>query len=368
MEYLIVLAGGLAALFFLILVFNKGKRTEHWFLSVLFLLMLISCIYMFLLYKSGGAYYQPWFSELNYAIPLLYGVLLWMYTRSLIDNKFRLQRYDLIHLIPFVGFLLYLVTPLLIEIKSETQSDIGYPLIKLIINPIYIFLSLKLLDDYRRDLFEQYSYVNHMHHYWLTWIVYGALLLWIVACFGNVFNWYNGYDTSMLGDYFLIGFLGILMFILAYVGINRTEIFQAPKPVEKEDISKKKQKEPSEENDEYQQLFKNLSAVMVEKKAFLDPTLSLSGLATISNIPQGKLSSVINRVAQKNFYDFVNEYRVQEMKARLANGEQNQYSILGIATECGFNSKASFNRIFKKQTGLTPSEYVSKIPSNMQPI
>ncbi len=358
MEYLIVLAGGLAALFFLILVFNKGKRTQHWLLSFLFFLIIVSCYYMFLLYKSGGSYYQPWFSELNYAIPLLYGVLLWMYTRSLIDVDFRLERYDVIHLIPFVGFLLYLGIPLVVDSGTDASGELGYPLIKLVINPIYIFLTLRLLDDYRKELFEQYSYVNHMHHYWLSWIAYGALLLWIVACFGNISNWYNGYDTAILGDYFLIGFLGILMFILAYVGINRTEIFQAPKQQNVQDISKKNTKVNLEEKEEYKSLYEELIVLMKEEKAYLDPTLSLSTLASISKIPQGKLSTIINRVAEKNFYDFVNEYRVEEVKNRLLQGELNQYSLLGIATDCGFNSKASFNRIFKKQTGVTPTEFV----------
>jgi len=315
---------------------------------------------MFLLYKSGGSYYQPWFSELNYAIPLLYGVLLWMYTRSLTDGDFQLQAYDLVHLIPFIGFLLYLIIPLLVAVETEAPSELGYPLIKLVINPIYIFLTLKLLDDYRQGLFEQYSYVNNMHHYWLTWIAYGALLLWIVACFGNVFNWYNGYDTTMLGDYFLIGFLGILMFILAYVGINRTEIFQAPKQNKIAEASKTRTEDSAQEKKEYQQLYEHLTAVMKDERAYLDQTLSLSTLATISNIPQGKLSSTINKVAEKNFYDFVNEYRVEEVKRRLIQGELNQYSLLGIANESGFNSKASFNRIFKKHTGQTPSEFAAK--------
>lgn len=364
MEYLIVLAGSLAALFFLILVFNKGKRTEHWLLSLLFFLIIISCYYMFQLYQSGGTFYAPVFSELNYAIPLLYGLLLWMYTRSLIVSGFRLKPIDAVHLVPFVFFLSYLLIPVLRQEDSEATRALGYPLIKLIINPIYIFLTLKMLEDYRRGLFDRYSFIDRMHHYWLTWIAYGALLLWIVACIGNVFNWYNGYDTSMLGDYFLIGFLAILMFILAYVGFNRTEIFQA---VEQRmpmiDVLMVESKTDDRQM-EYQAIYTKLLSAMRSEQPHLDPQLSLNGLAAITGISSSKLSMVINQVAGKNFYDFINEYRVQAVKERLQRGELNHYSMLGIATECGFNSKASFNRIFKKQTQQTPTAYVNSLRSH----
>jgi len=69
------------------------------------------------------------------------------------------------------------------------------------------------------------------------------------------------------------------------------------------------------------------------------------------------LSQIINENFNRNFYDLINEYRVKEVKKCLSNQKYNNFTLLGIAYECGFNSKASFNGVFKKFTGLTPSEF-----------
>lgn len=357
MEYLFVLAGAFAALFFFILVFNKGKRTEHWILSVLFFLIMISCYYVFLLYKNDGNYYEPVFSEINYAIPMLYGVFLWFYARSLIHKDFTLKGLDYLHFIPFLLFLGFLF----MNQKSESPEHMGYPLIKLIINPIYIFLTLGALKAHRMKLFEQYSHIDQMHYYWLRWIAYGGLLLWIVACIGNILNYVNDYDTTILGDYFLIGFLAILLFILAYVGFNRTQIFQSAGKVIAPLQDLKMEEIPDDEQVEnYENEFQQLQMVMHTDKPFLDSKLSLHKLSSISKIPSNKLSFIINQKAEKNFYEYINGYRVEKVKERLKNDDLNLYSILGIAEECGFNSKASFNRIFKKNVGMTPTEFVKK--------
>jgi len=361
MEYLFVLAGAFAALFFFILVFNKGKRTEHWILSVLFFLIMISCYYVFLLYKNDGNYYQPVFSEINYAIPMLFGLFLWFYARSLIHKDFSLKRLDYLHFIPFILFLAYLIIPLIMNEKSESREHLGYPLIKLIINPIYIFLTLGALKEHRKKLFEQYSHIDQMHYYWLRWIAYGGLLLWIVACIGNILNYVNDYDTTILGDYFLIGFLAILLFILAYVGFNKTQIFQSAGKVfaPLQDLELETNSNETQVQN-YETEFKQLQEVMRTDKPYLDSKLSLHKLSSISKIPSNKLSFIINQKAEKNFYEFINGYRVEKVKERLKNDDLSLYSILGIAEECGFNSKASFNRIFKKNVGMTPTEFVKK--------
>lgn len=368
MEYLFILAGGFALLFSFILFFNKGKKMQHWIFGVLSLLVAVSSYYVFLLYKKDGQYYEPIFSEINYAIPLLYGVLLWFYTRSLINERLNMRWLDLIHFFPFVFFLGFLSYPLIIGIPSDAPDKLGYPLIKLIINPVYIFLILHSLKLHRKNLLDQYSYIDHMHHYWLSWIAYGALLLWIIACIGNIYNYLHSAETNLLGDYFLTSFLAIFLFILAYVGFNRTQIFHSeahPFPtlenIETE-VSSEKLDDPEEEK-----FFAEIQDQMINKKPFLDPRLSLAKLAEVLDLPASRLSHLINQYARQNFYEFVNSYRIQEVKERLADPEYSNYSILGIAEESGFNSKASFNRIFKNHLGITPSEYMKQLKSPEEP-
>lgn len=361
MEYLFVLAAALTGLFFLLLVFNKGKRTEHWILAVLFLLIMISCYYVFLLYKKDGSYYEPIFSEVNYAIPLLYGPLLWLYTRALITKDFMLRTVDYLHFIPFLLFFAFLMYPVFTGLRSSAPDALGYPLIKLVINPIYIFMTLSILQKHRKKLFEQYSYIDQMHFYWLRWITYMALFLWVIACFGNILNWYNDYDSTLLGDYLLTSFLAIFLFILAFVGFNRTEIFQSSDRASfyLEELEQGKSVLVEKESD-YTEDYKVLSQFMSDEEPFLDPKLSLHSLAQLTKIPSNKLSQIINKHAGKNFYEYINDYRVKKVKERLVKEDMKLYSILGIAEECGFNSKASFNRIFKKSVGVTPSVYLQE--------
>jgi AraC-like DNA-binding protein len=75
------------------------------------------------------------------------------------------------------------------------------------------------------------------------------------------------------------------------------------------------------------------------------------------NMSRHKLSHVINIGLQKNFYKLINEFRIEEVKDMLVNPKFKHYTVLGIGLECGFNSKTSFNRIFKEETGFTPTEY-----------
>ena len=98
---------------------------------------------------------------------------------------------------------------------------------------------------------------------------------------------------------------------------------------------------------------------MDKNKPFLDADLTLASLAKELKIPPDHLSQVINSELSVNFYDFINGYRVKEAQKRLLDPKNRVYSILGIALNAGFNSKASFNRIFKKHIGITPSQYIS---------
>ena len=93
------------------------------------------------------------------------------------------------------------------------------------------------------------------------------------------------------------------------------------------------------------------------KKAFLNSELTIDQLALEIGVSKHNLSETINSAFQKNFYDFVNSYRVEDFKQRIKNPEFANYSLIAVAFESGFSSKSSFNTIFKKYTGTTPSEY-----------
>jgi len=104
--------------------------------------------------------------------------------------------------------------------------------------------------------------------------------------------------------------------------------------------------------------------LLEEGKAYEDPELSLTQLAKALKTNPSILSKVINQGFGQNFNDFINDYRVAAVKQKLEAGEYKTQTLLGIAYDCGFNSKATFNRAFKKATGVTPKEWVEKINSD----
>ena len=97
---------------------------------------------------------------------------------------------------------------------------------------------------------------------------------------------------------------------------------------------------------------------MKSEKPYLDSELSIVKLAGLLNIPHHHLSQVINEQLGKNFFEFINEYRVEEVKQLMAKNKDRKFTLLSIAHDGGFNSKSSFNSTFKKYTNNTPKEYM----------
>ena len=148
---------------------------------------------------------------------------------------------------------------------------------------------------------------------------------------------------------------------LGYYGMNQSNIllpeFLLSGNNSVEIIKIEQRISPFIENKETRLLKQEIELIFEKKEVFLDENLSLNKLAKMLGITDKKLSSVLNKSMNISFYDYVNEYRVEAIKAKLESEDYNKYTLLGLAYECGFNSKASFNRIFKKKTGKTPSQY-----------
>jgi AraC-like DNA-binding protein len=107
-----------------------------------------------------------------------------------------------------------------------------------------------------------------------------------------------------------------------------------------------------------------LTEIMDETKPYLNPDLSLQELAKLLNVSRHQLSSVINNYRKVNFYEFVNAYRVEEVKQLMKNKENKKDKIMNLAYDAGFNSNASFYRIFKNTTGQTPTQFKNSIYEN----
>jgi len=108
-------------------------------------------------------------------------------------------------------------------------------------------------------------------------------------------------------------------------------------------------------------LIKIIDEFMITNKPYLQPSITIKELAEKINVPDRHLSQLINEYKKQNFYDFINSYRIMEVKEILTDPEQKKKRILEILYEAGFNSKASFNLAFKKHTGMTPTKFKNSI-------
>ncbi len=111
-----------------------------------------------------------------------------------------------------------------------------------------------------------------------------------------------------------------------------------------------------EKRDELAPYVIKLEAAMTEQKLFTNPTLSLSDLAVAIEIKPYQLTQILNRILKQSFNDYVNTFRVKEAIRMIESKNYDHYTLLSIAYESGFNSKATFNRIIKKMTGKSPNE------------
>jgi AraC-like DNA-binding protein len=153
--------------------------------------------------------------------------------------------------------------------------------------------------------------------------------------------------------------LSAFVILIGYFGLKQKVIFSSEDliVVNKEIKIQTKYSGSRLSDSEAKQYNEKLTDYMKSAKPYLNPDLSLPQLASELNITSHYLSQVINEQFNLNFFDFVNGYRVEAFKEKITETEFRNYSLLGIAFECGFNSKSAFNRIFKKYTGITPSQY-----------
>jgi len=241
---------------------------------------------------------------------------------------------------------------------------------------IYYFLSRNALRSYQKSIQHLFSNTSRIDLRWATFLVNGFIVL--ITAFLVIFPLlikYPQYFDSLLLLNMAIATPYIYMATLK--GIIQPTIWQIQPTLKKEVIEEEIQEaEQSQNEGNNAQVFKaskpkpttntindinsKLILLMEQDKLFLEPELTLQQLAEKLQYPTYQVSQAINEGLKKNFYDLVNGYRVEEAKCLLHDSKNSNYTILSIGFEAGFNSKTTFNTVFKKFTGFTPTEFRDK--------
>jgi len=255
--------------------------------------------------------------------------------------------------------LLYLIT---IILDVQLEQDLNALLIGLIIVHLLLHISQSYvkLQQHQKQTIAFSSSAPEVNLKWLEYIIIVILCLCIVLIFFNIIY----YKLPL--NLFMNGVMLLSILFITYNVLKQQEIF----PIKERhrlaiiSLNDSNQTSPSKRalfNDQELVVHKNsLSTLMKEEALYLDCTLNLASLAEQMHLNSHQLSYVINNGFNENFFQFVNRYRVKKAKELLVGKKREKLSILGIAFEAGFSSKTSFNTIFKKMAGCTPSEFVKQ--------
>ena len=359
---LVILQGLLLASIF---IFNKKfQKKSNLSLAAILVVLSITGVGNFLQEIGLNDIYP----NLNY-LPIYYSIVIglgyYYFTVFLLDSNYQLNQKNYLFIAPLgVIFILntliyitYLVNPSFIELNAElvTRYNLTRELLGVLYLLVVMILVLKMIKDYHNQLLENYSEIEGSNIYWLRNVTYLVLIIWITWLITEIY--YATYrERFWIFDYAWL-LICVLVYWMGYFVISRRDIFEIPVFKNEEEIIEKK----SILSDKTEEHYRNLIKLMEEEKLYREPKLNMDMLAEKSNLSNGYLSQIINQKEGKNFYDFINSYRVAEVKSHLTDPQYDHYSILGIGLEAGFKSKSTFNAVFKKMTGQTPSGFKKSV-------
>ena len=393
----LLIVGAAQGLFLAILL--AAKRTN----SVANRLLAIAMLAFSLFIVMRVYYERQWYLELPHLIGVnrlliyLFGPLLYLYTLSVSEGGNRFTRAWLAHLLAPTLLFLYRIRFFLADGATKiaflrtlmaggpSPQEVIIEQLQYVIGIVYCVLTIVHLRRHQARLLQTHSWVERINLVWLRNLNIGIVSVWLLATLLNVLVISGAMSPGVESTITSLA-VAALVYAIGYMGLRQPEIFhpqtgrgregpptlapneepaapgEAPvaptvaapvlSPADSSGYGK------SGLSDEQAGAYlKQLLRLMDEKKPYRNCYLTLQQLADELSISAHNLSQVINAKLGKNFYDFVNEYRVEEVKRRLRDPKYTNLKILAIGMDAGFNTKSTFNAFFKKHTGLTPSQY-----------
>jgi AraC-like DNA-binding protein len=300
--------------------------------------------------------------------------LLFLYVRTLVKGRAGFGKKDLLHFLPFVLCLLYLL-PFYFQsgeaklVSVATQYDFwarwSYIRSTTLIVQFVIYLSLiaAMLVAYSRKLKQQTSPAEKSVLFQVRFLLATLTAVWVLGSLKFVLTLiFPAYDTETV-DLLIPASLSVFVYAMGYIGLRRPEALTGPDDLPPSPRRYEKSTLTLERSDTYLQ---RLLDLMNTEKPYLDGELTLQKLAKAVAVSPHHLSQTINEQLNQNFIDFINAYRIEEAKRMLTDPAKKHYSILAVSEEVGFNSKSAFNTAFKKHVNMTPSEFRKIADSNGQ--
>jgi len=376
------------SLIFAFLLLKKGIENQDRASKWLSLFIFLCCLY----YTPFMCGYSGWYGKVGFRdflffVPFqqffLIGPVIYFYTRSLLQSDFKLSRRDYWHFLPATLYLIYSLVVFVVDFLildeyyfyadgQDKDLSFWYQVSGLGFIIVYVIFSIKYYRTYRLRIVEELSYADAVRYSWVQ--KYLVALLVILTLRIGFFIAYPEFGSFGKKFWYYLFFASLAYYIAfeAYAHSIKSALF----PVFSSLASQNAKLPPAEENpkapkaplaEESFSEGKNQILVLIKsEKIYQNPTLSLNDVANQLGITSKQVSQIINQGFEMNFNDFVNHYRVEAFKDQIASGEHKKFTLLSIALACGFNSKTTFNRVFKRNEGMTPLQYVEQMGSDIE--
>jgi len=344
-----------------LLLFSRGRLLSNRLLAGIIGLMALPGFHLYLHYK-GGYDISDLTRFIHDIMPMVIimpiGPLIWFYVRSLTEPPFRIRKKDWLHFLPLLIDLLPKIAAIVLYVSIWTGHPLGSR------------QSYESLDD----LYNRYADIPR----WLSVTFYLGLSIWYLQTrtetgqpSGKKIRQWLLLFTRLFAGFQLIWLFYLIPYVMpAYTQglLEAVDWFPLYIPMTilvywlgiqgyltslKLTIPKKGAQAGWVDN-----AWQRLSASMEQDRLYLDPELNLEKVAGHTGLTTRQISELLNQHRSVSFTAFVNQYRVEEFKARLTGDSASQFTMAGLAMKCGFNSPATFQRIFKQYTGMAPSAFL----------
>ncbi|MGF1557557.1 MAG: helix-turn-helix domain-containing protein [Flavobacteriaceae bacterium] len=373
----LLISGILFTCLILILLKRKKKNEIHdkVLASVFIFILLVFLNYYAYLHRIRLLFYST--EVFADSIDVFIGPLFLVYIKGVIGKTPNSYRSNAVH---FIFPVIYLFAISIPDTLGSVVKDLNFAYLESVQNFLfftifysfaYCVYSLGELIKFKKLVKFNYSNLENKDLTWVRNLLIGALLIIAIDAISTILE---AFSIDIGNDE---GFMTVIpiVFLMAYVGyygVTQSKVLLPDFLMQAAGVSAEPFNNdnllPSQkyvyDASEMKQMAIDLEVLMREKKPFLNEDLTLATLAELLGVPDKKLSTLLNQNMNTSFYDYVNGYRITEVKQKMALPESETYTLLAIAYDSGFKSKASFNRIFKKSTQLSPSDYRKKFISN----
>ncbi|TVQ08266.1 MAG: AraC family transcriptional regulator [Bacteroidetes bacterium] len=373
MDAVFIIGIFLSFFLFLLLLRKKGKSLPDKVLAWWILVMGLHLLSYYLYYLDFWTRY-PHLVGVTAPFPLLHGPLLYLYTLFSLRPQSRIRYRNYLHFVPAALVYIYLSRfYFFYSAEQKALLDMGaiddfavftnLVLASFVISGItYPVMAYRLMGNYRKLIDANFSYDERISLNWLKYSIWWIGLLFLIVAVVTLLRDGLGYEFGFNVDLVFYSMIVLFIFGLGYSGIRHRDIFSDNTGEESivEPKTPGEYKNSGLDSEKAFQFHQELLKYMKDQKPFLEPKLTLGNLSQSLGLSANHLSQVINQYEGVNFHDFVNKHRVEEFKKLAADPYLKHFNILALALDAGFNSKSSFNMVFKKHEGQTPSQFINE--------